>query len=141
MHDDIWRQLVLLQHQGDWDFTGTWRATYLHRQGICTKHPAGSEHPASTPCHCMLASRGLRVHGMYSDLLYQPHRCATAPLREEWLAEGNVPRVQGLSVDAFRQQYEVPNRPVILTDVVRGGTSTPLGEQTPTYVNMVNSHT
>lgn len=56
---------------------------------------------------------------MYSDLLYQPHRCATAPLLDSWLGEGNVPRVQGLSVQAFQARFEVPNQPVILTDVVR----------------------
>ena len=115
MHDDLWRQLVLLQHQGDWDFAGTWRATYLQRQ--CAQQPNSTD-PAA-PCNCLLATRGVRVEGMYSDLLYQPFRCATAPLREEWLGEGTVPRVKGLSVEVFRQEYEVPNRPVIFTDVVR----------------------
>lgn len=37
-----------------------------------------------------------------------------------WQVE-NIDRRAGLSLEEFREQYEVPNRPVILTDLVRGG--------------------
>ena len=60
----------------------------------------------------------LRIRGLYSDLLYQPFFCATTPLRAEWLECSNVDRRCGLSLHEFRQQYEEPNQPVILTDVV-----------------------
>ena len=60
----------------------------------------------------------LRIGGFYSDLLYQPFFCATTPLRAEWLECSNVDRRCGLSLHEFRQQYEEPNQPVIVTDVV-----------------------
>ena len=56
--------------------------------------------------------------GFYSDLLYQPFFCATTQLHAEWLERSNVDRRCGLSLHEFRQQYEEPNQPVIITEVV-----------------------
>jgi hypothetical protein len=60
----------------------------------------------------------LKVNNFYSDLLYQPYYCATTPLREEWLQNNNVERRSELSLEDFRRQYEKPNKPVVITDVV-----------------------
>lgn len=46
-------------------------------------------------------------------------RCATCAIDPSWLEVDNVDRRSGLSVAEFREQYEIPNKPVILTDVVR----------------------
>jgi hypothetical protein len=35
-----------------------------------------------------------------------------------WLETDNIERRSGLSLAEFREQYELPNKPVILTDVV-----------------------
>ena len=59
------------------------------------------------------------MQGCYSDLLYQPWFCATTPLRPEWLERDTLERRTGLSVPDFQRLYERPNRPVVLTDVVR----------------------
>lgn len=40
-----------------------------------------------------------------------------------WLETDNIDRREGLSVEEFREQYERPNRPVLLTDVVGGRAS------------------
>ncbi|GIL98133.1 hypothetical protein Vretimale_3593, partial [Volvox reticuliferus] len=62
--------------------------------------------------------RYLCVHGFYSDLLYQPWFCATLKLPHDWLAVDNIDRRSGLTAEQFRREYEIPNRPVILTDVM-----------------------
>ena len=61
----------------------------------------------------------LCISNFYSDLLYQPWHCAHVPLKASWLAGDAVPRCSELTPTAFREQYEVPNRPVIITDVVK----------------------
>ncbi len=37
---------------------------------------------------------------------------------EEWLQVENIPRCANLSAEDFRRRFELPNLPVILTDVV-----------------------
>lgn len=59
-----------------------------------------------------------KVSGFYSDLLYQPHLCATIEMPREWLQVDNIDRRSGLSVEDFVLQYERPNRPVIITDAI-----------------------
>ena len=59
--------------------------------------------------------------GLYSDVLYAPWLYAVAQIDPEWLHTDNVERRAGLTPEEFRSEYERPNRPVILTDVVSGG--------------------
>lgn len=54
----------------------------------------------------------------YSDLLHQTWLCAALEVDPSWLEVDNIDRRAGLSVQDFKHQYEVPNRPVILTDIV-----------------------
>lgn len=61
-------------------------------------------------------TRRRKVSGFFSDLLFQPHHCATASIKPEWLSRSTVDRRAGLSPDEFRRLYEEPNRPVVLTD-------------------------
>jgi hypothetical protein len=37
-------------------------------------------------------------------------------IASEWLQVDNIDRRSGLSVEAFVQQYEAPNRPVVISD-------------------------
>jgi len=62
----------------------------------------------------------LRVRGFYSDVLYQSWHYARAALREEWLDRDNILRrdAAGLTADQFREEFESPNRPMILTGEV-----------------------
>ncbi len=60
----------------------------------------------------------LHVDDFYSDMLYQPWHCAHVPLKTAWLSGDGIPRRASLSPEAFREEFEIPNRPVILTDVV-----------------------
>ncbi len=64
-------------------------------------------------------ARPLRVAGMYSDLLHKPHWLASCALDAEWLARDTLPRAAGLSAAKFYADFEEPNVPVVITDVVR----------------------
>lgn len=57
-----------------------------------------------------------KVSGFFSDLLFQPHHCATAAIKPEWVRRSTVDRRAGLSPEDFRRLYEGPNKPVVLTD-------------------------
>jgi len=91
--------------EGKWRFKNTWQQTYLK---------------ASLPKHNFHSKRPLRVQGFYSDLLYQPWHCTTVPLHSSWLKRDTIDRRTGLSVEEFKQQYELPNKPVILQNAVSG---------------------
>lgn len=56
------------------------------------------------------------MSGFFSDLLFQPHHCATATIKLEWVRRSTVDRRAGLSPEEFRRVYEEPNKPVVLTD-------------------------
>lgn len=64
-------------------------------------------------------ARPLRVAGMYSDLLHKPHWLASCALDAAWLARDTLPRAAGLSAAKFYADFEEPNVPVVITDVVR----------------------
>ncbi|KAG5179851.1 hypothetical protein JKP88DRAFT_325953, partial [Tribonema minus] len=135
--DDLWKALVLramwarppgatLRTRG-----GTWRATFIslalasrRRRGSSSSSGSSSSGSSSGGAQTELPPpplpphRPLRVRGLFSDALYQPHLCARARVRPRWLSTETVERRHGLSADAFRRDFEAPNRPVILTDVV-----------------------
>lgn len=103
-HDELWKGFCLDELEGKWDFQGNWQDTYL----------LGMQAKGFTP-----GTRKMRrAAGLQSDLLYTPWLCATCAIDPSWLEVDNVDRRSGLSVAEFREQYEIPNKPVILTDVV-----------------------
>ncbi|DBA74433.1 hypothetical protein WJX77_011321 [Trebouxia sp. C0004] len=104
-HEDLWRALTLEapELEGKWRFKNTWQQTYLK---------------ASLPIHNFHRKHPLRVQGFYSDLLYQPWHCTTVPLHSSWLKRDTIDRRTGLSVEDFKQQYELPNKPVILQNTI-----------------------
>jgi hypothetical protein len=59
----------------------------------------------------------LNIDHFYSDLLYQSHLCATSEIHSRWLEGDNLPHVKvaTLTQATFREQYEKPNVPVVLT--------------------------
>jgi hypothetical protein len=52
------------------------------------------------------------------DLLFQPWLCASLGICREWLERSCIPRRSNLSVEDFVIEFERPNKPVIITDVV-----------------------
>ena len=90
--------------EGKWRFSKSWKQTYLK---------------ASIPGYTPVKSKPLHVQGFYSDLLYQPWHCANIPLKPKWLKRNTIDRRTGLTLEEFRELYEVPNKPVILEGAVR----------------------
>jgi hypothetical protein len=57
------------------------------------------------------------VDGLYSDILYHAWRCATLDLHQ-FEGEETIPRRSNLSADEFIREYGIPNKPVVITDIV-----------------------
>lgn len=92
--------------EGQFTFKGSWKLTYL---GMSAR-PCTAEAKSHKPV--------LEVTNFYSDLLYQSFHCATAPLHDSWLTNSNVDKRAKLSLEDFREKYELENQPVVITDVV-----------------------
>ena len=87
-----------------WEYKGSWKETYVSL--VSPTSPVSK------------AQRCLCVDHFYSDLLYQPYLCSVLDIDDAWLEEENVDRRHDLSLEEFRETYEIPNIPVIITDVV-----------------------
>lgn len=96
---------LLQELEGRWTYVDSWQETYL--RGAAAGYAAGSKRPR-------------RVAGFYSDLLSQPWLYSAVDLDPAWLEVDNIDRRSGLTPAQFREQYESCNRPVIITDAVRG---------------------
>jgi len=57
------------------------------------------------------------VKGFYSDYLFHIWRCTTADL-SQWNCVDNIDRRSNLSLEEFMVEYLIPNKPVVITDVV-----------------------
>ena len=109
--------MKMQEHGGSFRFSGSWQESFLREAGLLSSDAA--------------VRRQLSVKGFYSDLLYQPWFCATTELRDEWLQRDTIPRrsAAGLTLAQFHTEFEFPNRPVIITGLVRGS------------INMLTVHT
>lgn len=98
--------LFLAQELQDFTYSGSWQETYV-------RHSRNGRRDFR---------RGppLRVAGFFSDTLYQSWHFARASLRREWLERDNIPRREAANLTAsqFREQFEAPNQPMILTGEV-----------------------
>ncbi|KAL3149040.1 hypothetical protein ABBQ32_001885 [Trebouxia sp. C0010 RCD-2024] len=118
-HEDLWRGLTLENEalEACWRFKNTWQQTYLRATNKLSK---------------LRKRRPLQVQGFYSDLLYQPWHCSTVPLQRSWLKRDTIDRRADLSLEDFKSQYEVPNKPVILQNAMDGWAA--LRRWTPAYL-------
>lgn len=91
--------------EGEWRFRDSWRTTFaLHAR------------PGWRPCP---PRRPLAAQGFHSEFVYRSWLCAHLAIDPAWLETENVPRRAGLTREQFREEFEIPNRPVIITDGVR----------------------
>ena len=110
-HADLWRNLALAECGGgkaSVAFERSWKDT-------CARLVAARGGRAAAPPAPHVP---LRVAGIFSDALFRPWCCCACDVQPRWLAPNNVPRRAALSVADFVAEYEAPNRPVIITDVV-----------------------
>jgi hypothetical protein len=105
--EELWRAATLERWGGDVRFRGGWRPTFARR--LRGRSAREDEEPLPLPAR-------VDCSGVYSDLLWAPHLCATAPLAARWLgAPDTVPRADSLSLQDFVARFEEPNIPVVLT--------------------------
>mmetsp|Transcript_30325 Transcript_30325/g.76224 ORF Transcript_30325/g.76224 Transcript_30325/m.76224 type:complete len:512 (-) Transcript_30325:6-1541(-) len=105
--EDLWRNLVLDEFQGDFQFDRSWKETFVgswHRR-----------HPEAAP---LVKVSPISVQGFYSDLLFHAWICCSSTLDHRWLELDNVDRRSALTHEQFVREYELPNRPVLIKDVV-----------------------
>ena len=98
------QETVLQELEGRFRYRGSWRETYLTSTGLAA---ADKQRFMS-----------LRVQNLFSDLLFQPWYCATVPISLEWLERDTLERRSHLSAEDFRRLFELPNKPVVITDQV-----------------------
>ena len=112
-HNDLWKQLFFKEWDDtEFDFEDCWKISYIKRR----LRKRGLPELAETIRH-----KRLKVRNMFSDILYQPFLCASMPIQDAWVDNGeDVERVSAhsLSIEEFRSRFENPNRPVIITDLV-----------------------
>ena len=106
-HSNLWRDLTLRTHGGNFQYADCWKTTYIRRVA-----PGFRGHSPLQMPHC------------YSDVLYEPWMHAALEIDPSWLRVDNVQRRRGLSVADFIAEYETPGIPVILTDVMDGWAAT-----------------
>ncbi|KAJ3319403.1 hypothetical protein HDV06_006356 [Boothiomyces sp. JEL0866] len=101
-HDDIWRQFAIKRFNGEFEFKVNWRNTFKSKY---------SNYIQDSP---------IKINGFYSDLLYTAWRCVSVPLKDLCgIEKDNIDRRSNMTLEAFIEEYMIPNRPVILTDVVQ----------------------
>lgn len=119
-HNDLWKQLFFKEWDDtDFEFVDCWKVSYI-RKRLAKRAKQRNDSEKTIPLDSIQHTR-IKVRNVFSDILYQPFLCATMPIQEEWLNSGeDIPRVSAttLTVEDFRNRFEIPNKPVIITDVV-----------------------
>lgn len=115
--DDLWRALTLQSFGAQFRFTSSWRQTYALAERLRRVESGVDE---SSDAMTSGQPRVLRVDGLYSDVLFHKWRCATAVMQGSWLEHDNAERIDGnaVSLEEFRERFEKPGVPVVVTDVV-----------------------
>jgi len=106
-HEELWRQWTLKEFKGNFTFCGTWKETYAF---VCCDQLGRAPIPICP----------IKVDAFYSDHLFHSWQCATVPLEDLVNpAEENIDRRSGLSMEDFLLGYGIPQKPVIITDIVK----------------------
>ncbi|KAI8051535.1 hypothetical protein BDF22DRAFT_691202 [Syncephalis plumigaleata] len=92
-HEENWKDRVLDTFGGQFQYRNSWRNTFI---ATYARNSSDEETTTTDP---------VQVPWMYSDVLFRPWHYA--------------PSSHNLSVDAFINEYERPNRPVIIADGAR----------------------
>eukprot|EP01112_Ceratiomyxa_fruticulosa_P021908 TRINITY_DN786_c0_g1_i1.p1 TRINITY_DN786_c0_g1~~TRINITY_DN786_c0_g1_i1.p1 ORF type:complete len:499 (-),score=88.90 TRINITY_DN786_c0_g1_i1:508-2004(-) len=108
--EDLWKALALHHFNGNFTFRDNWHTTFI------INYNANFVLPTSKP--------NITLPTLYSDFLFHIWRCASTPTTA-WgnhldpIENDTIPRITGLDVNEFREKYLIPNKPVILTQVMK----------------------
>ena len=114
-HLDLWRDLTLRRWNGSVDFVGTWRDTFVRMLG---RERGGDDAVKNFQPHVPI-----RVTNIFSDVLHRCWVCHTCEFEYAcpgFYSHNDIPRrdANDLSVDAFIDEYEMLNKPVIISNAV-----------------------
>lgn len=110
MDEDLWRPAVFNRFNTAFTFKDSWRTTYIvnhmHQAEEGNTNAERVGHSLFTP--------------FYSDFLFQKYRCMYSCVQPKWCIRQNIRREDALTLSQsrFREQYEEPGRPVVITGVV-----------------------
>ena len=103
--DELHRYLVLRLYEGDFRFCSDWSTTLVSMMG-------GSPNPRSP----------IAIEGFFSDEIFHRWLCTQRlPKSIRDARSDSIERISGktTSIEEFRKRFEIPSRPVILTDLVQ----------------------
>lgn len=108
---EVWRDLCLAENKvlDDSVVGRSWKETYVQIQGKHCNHVP------------------MRISGIYSETLFRQHSCRSFSIPRQWYSQedGNVPcvHVNEMTPEIFLEQYERPNRPVLIRGACRSWTA------------------
>jgi len=103
--DELWKALCLDSFDGDFKFECNWKMTYIRRK------------LEEMNKQLTIIPKPLVIQGFFSDALYNRWYFANMDL-ECWTQVDNIDRRSNLSLEEFISQYEIPNKPVVIVDIV-----------------------
>jgi hypothetical protein len=120
MHNDLWRDLSLRLKSKKIRFACSWRDTYVglvrgSRNGSVDGNIVSIVQP---PLH-----EPLRIRGAFSNALHRPWACRSCDLSSfsGFFQHDDITRksAKDLTPEQFRNEYEIPNIPLIICDGIR----------------------
>ncbi|CAJ0831953.1 8519_t:CDS:2 [Entrophospora sp. SA101] len=110
--DELWKQFTIERFGGDWIWEGTWKHTFLKTSSLF-KENIGKNKITSKP-----TTTTVHLNNFFSDVLFQPFLCSSIELDQQYLGNETIDRRSNLTMDEFINEYAIPNKPVIITDIV-----------------------
>ena len=110
--DEFWKDFCLYTFGGNFVFQGTWKETYIHAKTGFSQ-PIKPIKLEGIHMYALL----MLLEGFFSDSLFNRWYTATVDI-SRWGEVDNVDRRSNLSLEEFIQEYEIPNKPVIITDII-----------------------
>jgi hypothetical protein len=98
---DIWRQFTIQYFKGNWKFKRNWKSTFV-----------------GALLDIDYSESNIDCDGIYSDILYISNKLTTIPIHDLCGVKDNIDRRSDLSLNDFINEYAIPNKPVIITDIV-----------------------
>ncbi|EGG15701.1 transcription factor jumonji [Cavenderia fasciculata] len=129
--EEQWKLLTIRDFAKTFKYSHSWQYTY--KCAATAGNVDGKTIVVPSP---------LKVEYFYSDYLFHIWRCSSIDV-ERWVEGETIDRRSNMTIGQFRQEYLIPNKPVILTDAMdawkaKEWTRESLAEfsgDTPFYIN------
>jgi hypothetical protein len=114
--EELYREAVLTQHRGTFQFHHTWRLTSIFHH---IKAHLGQPLIAEATVNELTRIPPPAIPHFYSDLLFQSFYCASLDLTH-FSNPDNIPRIHidDLSLTRFQLEFAIPNRPLLITGLI-----------------------